>query len=85
LTRHAFGAGGHRAFPFRPGSFPSVAFFTRDNATLDSTAHALGTIAPLGSADRFRMLSAPGPRARLAAFDVALGEVTDALRFRLDG
>ncbi|MFM8562381.1 MAG: LON peptidase substrate-binding domain-containing protein [Acidimicrobiia bacterium] len=47
--------------------------------------HALGTIAPLGSVDRFRMLSAPGPRARLAAFDVALSEVTDALRFRLDG
>jgi hypothetical protein len=45
--------------------------------------HALGTLAPLGAADRHRLLAASGPRARLRVFDDVLAEVTDALRFRL--
>lgn len=56
-----------------------------DLSGLDATmaTHALGTLAPLGAADRHRLLAASGPRARLCVFDDALAEVTDAMRFRL--
>ncbi len=56
-----------------------------DLSGFDATmaTHALGTLAPLGAADRHRLLAAPGPRARLRVFDDVLAEVTDALRFRL--
>ena len=49
---------------------------------LVATYH-LAAIAPLGPADRFRLLAAPGPRGRLAALDEILDDVDAMLKFRL--
>jgi hypothetical protein len=43
----------------------------------------LAALAPIGPADRFRLLSAPGPRARLDALDEILDDVEAMLKFRL--
>jgi hypothetical protein len=43
----------------------------------------LATLAPIGSADRARLLAAPGPAARLAVLDDVLDDVEAMLRFRL--
>ena len=43
----------------------------------------LSTLAPLGDVDRYALLSAPGPRVRLALLGELLGEVEALLRFRL--
>ena len=43
----------------------------------------LATIAPIGPADRFRLLSAPGPAARLDVLDEILDDVEAMLKFRL--
>ncbi|MFF0816435.1 LON peptidase substrate-binding domain-containing protein [Rhodococcus sp. NPDC003318] len=44
---------------------------------------ALARALPLGAIDRLRVLSAPGPRQRVAALIDALDDVVAALRFRL--
>jgi Lon protease-like protein len=43
----------------------------------------LATLAPIGPADRFRLLAAPGPTRRLALLDEILDDVEAMLRFRL--
>ena len=43
----------------------------------------LGTLAPIGAADRYRLLAAPGPTARLDELDSILDDVDAMLRFRL--
>lgn len=43
----------------------------------------LATLAPIGPADRFRLLAAPGPAARLDLLDVILDDVEAMLKFRL--
>ena len=43
----------------------------------------LATLAPIGPADRFRLLAAPGPEARLDVLDVILDDVEAMLKFRL--
>lgn len=42
----------------------------------------LGSLAPLGPADRFRLLAAPGLATRLVAFEQALDDVEAVLEFR---
>jgi Lon protease-like protein len=49
---------------------------------LVATYH-LAAIAPLGPADRYRLLAAPGPRERLVALDEILDDVDAMLEFRL--
>lgn len=46
-------------------------------------SYHLATLAPIGSADRHRLLAAPGPRQRLTLLDGILDDVEAALRFRL--
>ncbi len=43
----------------------------------------LATLAPIGPADRFRLLAAPGPTARLDVLDEILDDVEAMLKFRL--
>ncbi len=43
----------------------------------------LATLAPIGPADRFRLLSAPGPASRLDLLDEILDDVEAMLKFRL--
>jgi Lon protease-like protein len=43
----------------------------------------LATLAPVGEADRFRLLAAPGPAQRLDLLDEILDDVEAMLRFRL--
>jgi uncharacterized protein len=43
----------------------------------------LATLAPIGPADRFRLLAAPGPAARLDLLDEILEDVEAMLKFRL--
>ena len=43
----------------------------------------LATLAPIGPADRFRLLAAPGPAARLDVLDEILDDVEAMLKFRL--
>ena len=42
------------------------------------------TASPIGPADAYRALTAPGPWARLAVLDAALEDAEAILRFRLD-
>jgi Lon protease-like protein len=43
----------------------------------------LATLAPIGPADRFRLLAAPGPARRLEILDEILDDVEAMLKFRL--
>jgi Lon protease-like protein len=43
----------------------------------------LATLAPIGPADRFRLLAAPGPARRLDLLDEILDDVEAMLKFRL--
>lgn len=52
-----------------------------DDALL-ATYH-LATLAPIGPADRFRLLAAPGPARRLDLLDEILDDVEAMLKFRL--
>ena len=65
-----------------------------DDATVDSgddeisddpllATYHLATLAPIGPADRFRLLAAPGPAARLDLLDEILDDVEAMLKFRL--
>jgi Lon protease-like protein len=49
---------------------------------LVATYH-LASLAPIGAADRYRLLAASGPAARLRALDGVLDDVEAMLRFRL--
>lgn len=49
---------------------------------LVATYH-LAALAPIGPADRYRLLAAPGPAARLDVLDEVLDDVEAMLRFRL--
>ncbi|MEO1058142.1 MAG: LON peptidase substrate-binding domain-containing protein [Actinomycetota bacterium] len=49
---------------------------------LVATYH-LATLAPIGPADRYRLLAAPGPAERLAELDAILDDVEAMLKFRL--
>lgn len=49
---------------------------------LVATYH-LASLAPIGAADRYRLLAASGPAARLQALDRVLDDVEAMLRFRL--
>jgi Lon protease-like protein len=46
-------------------------------------SYQLADLAPLGAADRYELLSTPGPRSRLAELAQRLGEVEAILQFRL--
>lgn len=46
-------------------------------------SYAVATLAPLGAADRQRLLRTAGATARLRRFSEVVGEVEDSLRFRL--
>ncbi len=46
-------------------------------------SYHLATLAPIGPADRFRLLAAPGPMQRLELLDEILDDVEAMLRFRL--
>jgi Lon protease-like protein len=46
-------------------------------------SYHLATLAPIGPADRFRLLAAPGPAQRLDALDEILDDVEAMLKFRL--
>ena len=48
-------------------------------------SYHLSALAPLGPADRFRLLGAPGPRRRLALLRELLGDAEAGLQFRLRG
>ncbi|NDH47741.1 MAG: hypothetical protein EBX99_07840, partial [Acidimicrobiia bacterium] len=56
-----------------------------DLSSLEPTdvSFALGALAPLGPADRQRLLKAGGVDERLRVFDEVIAEVCDAMRFRL--
>lgn len=45
--------------------------------------HHLATLAPVGEADRYRLLTAPGPIQRLDVLDDVLDDIEAVLRFRL--
>lgn len=49
---------------------------------LVATYH-LASLAPIGPADRYRLLAAPGPAERLSVLDEVLDDVEAMLRFRL--
>ena len=49
---------------------------------VEATYH-LATLAPVGEADRYRLLAAPGPIERLEVLDDVLDDVEAMLRFRL--
>ena len=49
---------------------------------LVATYH-LAALAPIGPADRYRLLAAAGPTERLAALDEILDDVDAMLKFRL--
>ena len=49
---------------------------------LVATYH-LSSLAPIGPADRYRLLAAPGPRERLDQLDSVLDDVEAMLKFRL--
>ena len=46
-------------------------------------SYHLSALAPLGPADRYRLLGAPGPAARLALLTELLGDAEAAMQFRL--
>jgi hypothetical protein len=48
-------------------------------------SYHLAALAPLGPADRFRLLEAPGPRRRLTLLRDLLADAEAALQFRLHG
>lgn len=48
-----------------------------------AATYHLATLAPVGDADRHRLLAAPGPVERLAVLDSVLDDVEAMLRFRL--
>ncbi len=50
-----------------------------------SASYRLGALAPIGPADRHKLLGAPGPRARLEMLEGVLDDVEALLRFRLGG
>ena len=50
--------------------------------SLVATYH-LSALAPIGPADRYRLLAAPGPRERLDLLDGVLDDVEAMLKFRL--
>jgi Lon protease-like protein len=57
-----------------------------DDAVSDDpllATYHLATLAPIGPADRFRLLAAPGPAARLDLLDEILDDVEAMLKFRL--
>ena len=68
-----------------PGDARDAAEFGDDGISDDpllATYH-LATLAPIGPADQFRLLAAPGPAARLDLLDEILDDVEAMLRFRL--
>ncbi len=46
-------------------------------------SYHLASLAPIGPADRYRLLAAPGPAARLEILDAVLDDVEAMLKFRL--
>ncbi len=48
-----------------------------------AASHQLAALAPLGPADRYRLLASPGPRARLTLLVELLGDVESMIRFGL--
>ena len=60
---------------------PGIGVGADDDPSVAS--YRLAAIAPLGAADRYRLLAAPGPRVRLAALDEVLDDVEAMLKFRL--
>lgn len=63
------------------GSAPDIPVAATDDPSVAS--YRLAAIAPIGAADRYRLLTASGPSARLAALDDALDDVEAMLKFRL--
>jgi hypothetical protein len=59
-----------------------TAFELGDDPLLSS--YHLASMSPLGAADRYRLLAAPGPASRLRLLDELLDDAEAVLRFRLD-
>jgi hypothetical protein len=64
-----------------PPEPPGIGVGVDDDPSVAS--YRLAAIAPIGAADRYRLLAAPGPSARLAALDEVLDDVEAMLKFRL--
>jgi Lon protease-like protein len=60
---------------------PGIGVGADDDPSVAS--YRLAAIAPLGAADRYRLLAASGPSVRLAALDEVLDDVEAMLKFRL--
>lgn len=60
---------------------PGIGVGADDDPSVAS--YRLAAIAPLGAADRYRLLAASGPRVRLAVLDEVLDDAEAMLKFRL--
>ena len=67
------------------GDLPADVVEVEISADPVEATHHLATLAPIGDADRYRLLIAAGPVDRLDVLDAALDDVVSMLRFRLDG
>jgi Lon protease-like protein len=68
------------------GDFGGVPVDSGDDEISDDpllATYHLATLAPIGPADRFRLLAAPGPARRLDLLDEILDDVEAMLKFRL--
>jgi ATP-dependent Lon protease len=66
-----------------PAARASVGDRTRSGSELTRTSFAVASAAPLGAADRLRVLAAPDAISRLAVLTEAIDDTNAALRFRL--
>jgi Lon protease-like protein len=68
------------------GAFGQLPVDSTDDEISDDpllATYHLATLAPIGPADRFRLLAAPGPARRLDLLDEILDDVEAMLKFRL--
>jgi Lon protease-like protein len=68
------------------GAFDGLPVDSGDDEISDDpllATYHLATLAPIGPADRFRLLAAPGPARRLDLLDEILDDVEAMLKFRL--
>lgn len=79
-VRHVLGLAARVAGDEMP-DLPDPPADTAANASLDS--YRLAAIAPIGPADRYRLLAAPGPLERLDALEASLDDAEAMLMFRL--
>src|SRR4051794_3239338 len=64
------------------GSRADTSYELTDDLLLAS--YQLAAVAPIGEADRYRLLSAPGPSQRIDLLSTVLDDIEPALQFRLE-